>query len=68
MEFDNGRIVTEISEDLNNLLGLKSDYWPTPHAKMVFLPNLFPGKDLKQSFDFAGGLHIFDQFILFKRN
>ena len=30
--------------------------------------NIFSTKDLKQSFDFSGGLHIFDQFLLFKSN
>lgn len=59
-EFDTGRIVAEVSDDLNNLLSTGSTYWPTPHTKLVFLPNLFASKALKQSFDFAGGLHVFD--------
>lgn len=35
---------------------------------MAFLPNLFPAKFPKQSFNFAGGLHLLDQELLFKPN
>ena len=42
--------------------------FPCKETKLIFLPNLFPAKFPKQSFDFAGGLHLMDQELLFKAN
>ena len=35
---------------------------------LFFVPNLFLRKQQKQSINFAGGIHIFDQDILLQRN
>jgi hypothetical protein len=36
--------------------------------KMIFLPNLFRTKSIKQSIDFTDGIHIFDEEVLLPRN
>lgn len=36
--------------------------------KMIFVPNLFRTKSIKQSIDFADGIHIFDEEVLLPRN
>ena len=42
--------------------------FPCASTNLVFLPNLFPAKFPKQSYNFAGGLHLLDQELLFKAN
>ena len=36
--------------------------------KLVFVPNLFRRKSIKQSLDFADGIHVFDEEVLLPRN
>ena len=43
-------------------------HFPEAETKIVFLPNLFPAKFPKQSINFAGGLHLLDQELLFRQN
>lgn len=50
---------------LEKLLQVK---YPCYSTKLVFVPNLFISKARKQSLDFAGGLHIFDEELLFRKN
>jgi hypothetical protein len=40
--------------------------YPCKETQLVFVPNLFPHKHAQLSLNFAGGLHILDQDILFK--
>ena len=49
-----------------SLMGQK--HFPAKETKVIFLPNLFPAKFPKQSYDFAGGLHLLDQELLYKPN
>jgi len=42
--------------------------FPCKETKLVFLPNLFPAKFSKQAYNFAGGLHLMDQELLFRPN
>jgi hypothetical protein len=36
--------------------------------KMIFVPNLFRTKSIKQSIEFADRIHIFDEEVLLSRN
>ena len=47
---------------------MKQKQFPARNTKLVFLPNLFAAKFPKQSYNFAGGLHLLDQELLFKPN
>lgn len=59
------RLLNDITTYFIDLIG--SNY-PCSSNKIVFVPNLFPCQSRKHSIDFAGGLHILDEEILFQRN
>ena len=60
------KLASDMVEFICKLLGQRQ--FPTRESKFVFLPNLFPAKFPKQTFNFAGGLHLLDQELLYKAN
>lgn len=68
--------VVEILEHIENMLKvkhpckmLKEDGKQNQNAlKLVFVPNLFLRKDIRQSLSFANCLHVFDEEVLLPRN
>ena len=64
----NPKLASDMIESICSLMGPGQRHFPTRETKVVFLPNLFPAKFPKQSYNFAGGLHILDQELLFRPN
>ena len=54
----NPKLASDMIEYVCGTMGTKQ--FPCAATNLVFLPNLFPAKFPKQSYNFAGGLHLLD--------
>lgn len=59
------KLLERITSYLENITSSKH---PCPQSKLIFVPNLFTLDSRKQSIDYGGGVHIFDEELLFARN
>ena len=57
-----------IVETLEKMLKIDHPSKSENQLKLIFVPNLFNRKQIIQSIDFAGCVHIFDDDILLPRN